>query len=264
MANANQTLRLFSETLPLTVSDQGSGRSFLILHGGAGPGSVSGLADAISRNGRAIVPTYPGFSGQARPEWFRRIDDLVLAYLALLERVDAKDVVLVGNSIGGWIAAEMALRNSPRITALILLNATGIDTGSLDRPIVDPTKLSPPERTALAFHNPNKFAVMPTTPEALAMMASNQKALLIYAGEHFTHDPTLRARLAQIAIPSMVIWGKSDRIVDVEYGRRYAESISGARFEPIVEAGHFPQIEKLDEVLSLINDFLVAKKSTRQ
>ena len=212
MANANQTLRLFSETLPLTVFDQGSGRSFLILHGGAGPGSDRVWRMQSPGTDEQSFPHIPAFSGQPRPEWFRRIDDLVLAYLALLERVDAKNVVLVGNSIGGWIAAEMALRNSPRITALILLNATGIDTGSLDRPIVDPTKLSPPERTALAFHNPNKFAVTPTTPEALAMIASNQKALLIYAGEHFTHDPTLRARLAQIAIPSMVIWGKSDRI----------------------------------------------------
>jgi len=257
--NTPQTLRLFSDTLSLAVADQGSGQTFLILHGGAGPVSVSGLANAISATGRAIVPTHPGYSGQPRPDWFHRIDDLALAYLALLERLDAKDVVVIGSSLGGWIGSEMALRNSPRMAALILLNAAGIDSGSPDRPIVDPTKLPPSERAALAFHNPQKFALTPANPEALAMMIANQKATQIYAGESFMHDPTLRGRLAGIAIPAMVIWGTSDRIMDVDYGRRYAQSIPGARFEPIDEAGHFPQIERLDEVLRLIDDLVAAQ-----
>ena len=259
MMNTQHTLRLFSDTLPLTVSDHGSGQTFLLLHGGAGPVSVAGLANAISTTGRAIVPTHPGYSGEPQPDWFHRIDDLALAYLALLERLDAKDVVVVGSSLGGWIGAEMALRNSPRISVLVLLNAAGIDSGSPDRPIVDPTKLPLSERAALAFHNPQKFALTPATPEALAMMISNQKATQVYAGESFMHDPTLRARLAGIAIPTMVIWGTSDRIMDIDYGRRYAQSIPGARFEPVDEAGHFPQIERLDEVLRLIDDLLVAQ-----
>jgi pimeloyl-ACP methyl ester carboxylesterase len=254
MANANQTVHLFAEALPLAISDQGSGRTFLILHGGAGPASVSGLAGAISGNGRAIVPTHPGFAGQPQPEWFHRVDDLALAYLALLERVNARDVVLVGNSFGGWIAAEMALRNSPRVAGLVLLCAAGIDTGPAGRPIVNPMTLSPADRAAFAFHNPKQFAVVPATEEGLAMMAANQRAMLSYSGEAFMHDPALRERLAKIAIPSMVIWGESDRIVDVEYGRRYADSIPGARFEVIAEAGHFPHIEKLERVLSLIGD----------
>ena len=72
------------------------------------------------------------------------------------------------------------------------------------------------------------------------------------------HNPTLRERLAGIAVPSTVIWGESDRIVDVEYGRRYADSIPGAHFEVIAEAGHFPHIERLERVLSLIGDLPVA------
>jgi pimeloyl-ACP methyl ester carboxylesterase len=254
MANANQTVHLFAEALPLAISDQGSGRTFLILHGGAGPASVSGLAGALADNGRVIVPTHPGFAGQPQPEWFNRVDDLALAYLALLERVDARDVVLVGNSFGGWIAAEMALRNSPRVAGLVLLCAAGIDAAPDGRPILNPVTLPPADRAAFAFHNPKQFAAVPSTEEGLAMMAANQKAMLSYSGEAFMHDPTLRGRLAGIAIPSMVIWGESDRIVDVEYGRRFADSIPGAHFEVIAEAGHFPHIEKLERVLSLIGD----------
>ena len=113
---SKQQLSLLAGTVPVpvTISDQGQGRPFLLLHGGAGAGSMSGLAQALSKSGRAIVPTHPGFDGEPRPQGFASINDLALAYLALIERLDLTDVVLVGSSAGGWIAAEMALRHSPR------------------------------------------------------------------------------------------------------------------------------------------------------
>lgn len=252
MQSANQTVDLFLETLPVAVTEHGEGRTFLVLHGGAGPASVSGLADALSRNGRVIVPTHPGFNAQPRPQWFRRVDDLALAYLALLERLNAEQVVLVGNSLGGWIAAEMALRHSPRIAGLVLINAIGIDAGESERPIVNPLSVSPAERAELAFHDPQRFGIMPATPEAQTMVAANQQALMVYAGDPYAHDPALRQRLASIATPTLVIWGESDRIVDVSYGRRYARSIPDARFEAVAAAGHFPHIEQLNTVLTLI------------
>lgn len=252
MHSPNQSIHLFLQTLPLAVTDRGKGRAFLVLHGGAGPASVSGLADALSSAGRVIVPTHPGFNGQPRPEWFRRVDDLALAYLALLERLDAEQVILVGNSLGGWIAAEMALRHSPRVAGLVLINAVGIDTGNPERPIVNPVSVPPAERAALAFHDPQRFAIAPATPQAQAVMAENHKAMTVYAGAPYAHDPALRQRLAAVTTPTLVLWGESDRIVDVSYGRRYAESIPGARFEAIPGAGHFPHIEQLNTVVTLI------------
>jgi len=250
-----QKLTLFSETLELAVADQGDGRAFLILHGGAGPASVAGLADALSKNARAIAPTHPGFDGEPRPDWFARIDDVVLAYLALIETLNLSEVVAIGNSVGGWIAAELALRKSPRLAGIVLLNAVGIDTGSSERPIVDPMTLAPAERLALSFHDPRRFAIAPSGPEAVAAMAENQRTLRVYAGEPFMHDPSLRSRLAALSIPAMVAWGESDRIVDVDYGRRFAASMPGARFDVIAEAGHFPHVERLEEVVRLIGDF---------
>jgi pimeloyl-ACP methyl ester carboxylesterase len=254
MASVIQTFTLFSESLPLSVEDRGAGRVFLILHGGAGPASVTGLAEALASQVRTIAPIHPGFAGQPRPSWFRRVDDLVLAYLALLERLDVSEVVVIGNSVGGWIAAEMALRRSPRIAGIVLLNAVGIDAGPGAR-IGNPMELPPEKRAALAFYNPTRFA-FPQTPEAVAMMSANQSALLAYAGEPYMHDPGLKARLDEIDIPALVVWGASDGIVDLEYGRRYAESIPTSRFEVIAEAGHFPHIEKLDDVLEVIGAFV--------
>jgi pimeloyl-ACP methyl ester carboxylesterase len=251
-----QKIELFSETLPLAFTNQGQGRAFLILHGGAGPASMSGLADVLAQDAHAIVPTHPGFDGEPRPDWFARIDDLVLAYLALIDHLSLSNVVVVGNSVGGWIAAEMALRKSPRLAGIVLLNAVGIDTGSVERPIADPMKLAPAERSALAFHDPKRFAVAPSSPEAAAAMAANQQTLRVYAGDPFMHDPSLRMRLAHISIPALVAWGESDHIVDVAYGQRYASSIPGARFELVSEAGHFPQIERRDVVVQLIHNFI--------
>ncbi len=254
MASVTQTHALFSESLHLSVADRGTGKVFLVLHGGAGPASVTGLAEALARQGRTIVPIHPGFAGQPRPAWFRRVDDLVLAYLALLEQLDANEVVVVGNSVGGWIAAEMALRHSPRISGIVLLNAVGIDAGPGTK-IGNPMELPPEKRAALAFNDPSRFA-FPQTPESVVMMSANQNALLAYAGEPYMHDPGLKARLAEINIPALVVWGANDGIVDLEYGRRYAESIPSSRFEVIAEAGHFPQIEKLDYVLGVIGAFV--------
>ena len=255
MAVPHRTVDLFADTLHLSFADAGAGRSFLLLHGGAGPASMYGLAESLSTKARTITPTHPGFNGTPRPERFDRIDDLVLAYLLLIERLDLRDVVLVGNSVGGWIAAEMALRLSPRLAGAVLINSVGIDAGKPDLSIVDPTAVPPAERAALAFHDPQKFAVSPSTPEAATAMLDNHKALRIYAGEPFMHEPTLRSRLAEMRVPALVAWGISDRIVDTSYGRLLAGSIPGARFEPIEQAGHFPQIERLDEVVRLVRDF---------
>jgi pimeloyl-ACP methyl ester carboxylesterase len=254
MNSHKRTIDLLSGTLSLRFSDQGEDRVFLILHGGAGPASVAGLANELSKKARAIAPTHPGFDGAPRPDGFARVDDLALAYLDLIERLDLSDVVIIGNSIGGWIAAEMALRKSSRIAGIILLNAVGIDTGSSEKTIVDPMKLAPAERLAHAFHDPSRFAAAPPTPEAAAMMASNQQTLRIYSGE-LLHDPSLAARLAQMPVPAMVVWGESDRIVDADYGRRFAGSMPGAAFKLVGRAGHFPHIERLDEVAALIEDF---------
>jgi len=261
MTHPMQATSLFSATLPLTFSDQGEGPAFLLLHSGAGAATIGGLADTLSGRGRAVVPTHPGFDGTPRPDWCARIGDLVLAYLALIERLDLSQVVLIGNSVGGWIAAEMALRGSPRVAGLVLLNSVGIETENPERPIVDPMTLPPRDLLAHSFHDPGRFASAPPTPEAAAVIAANQKTLRVYAGEPFMHDLSLRPRLARMPVPAMLIWGESDGIVDMAYGRHFADSISGAQFRPVPEAGHFPQIEQPARVAALIGELANAAQA---
>src|ERR1700727_2887289 len=88
------------------VTDYGTGRPFLLLHGGAGPQSVAGFAEMLAATGsRVIAPVHPGFGGTARPEYLHSMRGLALIYACLLDELDLSDVTVIGNSIGGWIAA---------------------------------------------------------------------------------------------------------------------------------------------------------------
>src|SRR5947207_15196371 len=94
--------------LTVAVDEQGDaaaagGSGVLLLHGGAGPRSVAGLADALSEHAYVITPTHPGFDGTPRPDWMDGIADLAVAYLDLLDRLDLRDVLVAGSSVGGWI-----------------------------------------------------------------------------------------------------------------------------------------------------------------
>src|SRR5207253_7029316 len=91
----------------LTFTERGRGRPFVILHGGAGPLSVSGFADLLAETEhvRVITPTHPGFGGTPRPDKLASIRALAALYVELLDRLQLTDVTVIGNSIGGWIGA---------------------------------------------------------------------------------------------------------------------------------------------------------------
>lgn len=243
---------LFADALPIAWYEMGSGRPTLLLHGGAGPGSMMGLATGLAARGRrAIIPVYPGFDGEPRPSWFHRIDDLAIMALALIEWLEIGDVSLIGNSVGGWLAIETGLRRSPRIAEQVIIDAVGLDPTPEGGGIVDPATLPPALLLAHSFHDPSR-ALVPRDAAAATTMANNQRALRVYAGEPFMHDPSLRGRLSSVNIPTLVLWGESDRIVTPAYGQQFATLIPHARMQSIAAAGHFPQIEQLDDVLAAI------------
>jgi pimeloyl-ACP methyl ester carboxylesterase len=241
----------------LTVEERGEGQPYLVLHGGAGPQSVARFGQLLADEGhrRVLTPTHPGFGGTPRPDGLDSVAKLAALYHGLLDDLGVEDVTVVGNSVGGWIAAEMAVAGTARLGGLVLLDAVGIDVK--DHPVADVARLSLPEIQALSFHDPAPFRVDPATvPDAQkAIMAANGAALAVYAGSAMA-DPTLRGRLGGIAIPTVVLWGESDQIVDPAYGRAYAAAIDGARFEVLPATGHMPQMETPDLVLRTMEEAL--------
>ncbi len=247
----------FADGLTVRFDERGdSGRPMLILHGGGGPQTVAGLAAALATHAHVLVPTHPGFASEPRPEWFDSIDDLALAYLDLLERLDLHDVLVIGSSVGGWIASTMALRDTTHlISGLVLVNGVGIQVDG--HPVPDVSTLAPDKLAALSFHNPAAFRVDPSTipPEQIAARKANTETLYVYDSKRLGGDPKLQRRLRRVKIPVLVAWGESDRVADLEYGRVYAQSFPNARFEPIPEAGHLPQIEQPARLLKLVQEF---------
>jgi pimeloyl-ACP methyl ester carboxylesterase len=248
----------------LTYADQGTGRTFLLLHGGAGPMSVSGFADLLSsdREARVLTPTHPGFMGTPRSDELRDVKGLAALYVALLEDLELSDVTVIGNSLGGWIGAEVAILNSPRVSAVVIMDAVGI--GVDGHPVADVSTKTFPEIQSLSYFEPEKFRIDLTTfsDAQRAVMANNLATLSLYAGGSSMVDPTLRARLGTIRVPTLVIWGQSDGIADIEYGRAYAAAVKGARFLSMERTGHLPQLEAPDRLLPLVFEFAESHPSS--
>ena len=243
-------------TADVTLSRQGEGRTYLLLHGGAGPRSVAGFAGLLAEHGpaRVIVPTHPGFDGTPRPDRLDSVAGLARLYSALLDRLDLDGVTVVGNSIGGWTAAELALLHNPRVSGFVLVNAVGIVVP--DAPVTDISGLTPYQLSQLSFHDPEPFRIDPATvtEQQAAVLAANRRTLGAYAGPAMG-DPELRGRLAGADSPTLVLWGESDGIVTPAYGRAFAEAVPGAEFRLLAGAGHLPQIETPEQLLTHLRDF---------
>jgi pimeloyl-ACP methyl ester carboxylesterase/mannose-6-phosphate isomerase-like protein (cupin superfamily) len=239
----------------IDVTEYGAGRPFLLLHGGAGPQSVTGFGEMLAAAGsRVIVPVHPGFGGTARPEHLNSMRGLALTYAGLLDELDLAGVTVVGNSIGGWIAAEMAIHASPRISGVVLVDAGGLQLD--DHPAADFFSLTPDQVTELAYYQPEKFRIdVAALPEqAKAAMAGNRAALQAYTTRGLT-DPSLLGRLGSVRVPVLVVWGAADRIYPPEHGEAFAGTIPGARLVVLDEAGHLPQLEAPSALLAAVLDF---------
>jgi pimeloyl-ACP methyl ester carboxylesterase len=256
--------------VPVGYTERGEGRPFLLLHGGAGPQSVTGFAELLadSEPAHVIVPTHPGFGGTARPEGLDSMKGIAELYAGLLDDLGLAGVTVVGNSIGGWIAAELALHASERIAAtgsspvggVVLVDAAGLQIDAY--PVPDFFTLTMDQVADLSYFDPDAFRIdVASLPEQQrAMMAANRAALQTYSGAAMA-DPGLLGRLAGVALPTLVVWGAADRIIPVEHGHAYAAAIPGAAFHLISDAGHLPQLEAPDQLLRLVWDFTAAPSS---
>ena len=245
--------------VPVTFTERGEGRPFLLLHGGAGPQSVDGFAAllATSRPARVLTPVHPGFVGTPRPDNLDGIGGLAKLYVQLIEELGATGVTVVGNSIGGWVAAEIALLNSPRISHVVLVDAAGLRIEA--HPAPDFFSLSLDQVTDLSYFNPDRFRIdldkVPAPQKAI--IAANRATMARYGGNPMD-DPSLLGRMSAAAVPVLVIWGAADRMIPIEQGEAYAAAIPGAEFRVSSDAGHLPQLETPDKLLRMVCDFSTA------
>ena len=244
---ASETSTMISlHGVDVPVVRRGSGPPVLVLHGGDGPVDRLPFAENISGSFELLHPTHPGFGGTPIPEHFDGLEDLTFLYLDLIDSLDLHDAILVGFSMGGWLAAEIAVMNTGRFSKLVLVDSVGIKPGGpLDRDIADVFALSAEELQKATWHDqslaPN---VAEMSDEELQKIASNKIAHGLYTWEPYMHNPKLRYRLHRIDIPTLLVWGENDGIVTPDYGAALRDLIAGARLSVIPEAGHHPHIEQ--------------------
>jgi pimeloyl-ACP methyl ester carboxylesterase len=251
--------RLLVGELELETLRRGAGRSIVLLHGFQPIDPTARFVELLSRHGEVIAPSNPGFGHSERPKDFDTVYDLVHLYLDLLDLLPGDRVTLVGFSFGGWLAAEVATACSHRIDKLVLVDPLGIKvSGRETRDILDVFNASPEEVRRCSWHDPDRFApdFNAMSDEALVVYARSREALCLYAWHPYMYNPQLPRWLGRIKVPTLLLWGESDRIVTPDYGRAYSRLIPDSRFDLIERAGHHPEIEQPEVFVERVARFI--------
>jgi pimeloyl-ACP methyl ester carboxylesterase len=231
----------------IDMIERGSGRPLLFLHPENGIEPALAAIDALANGARVLAPSHPGFGRSELPKGMRSVDDLSYFYLDMLDQLDLRDLTVVGVSLGAWIAAEIAVKSTARLSKLVMANAVGVKVGDREtRDIVDVFALTEKEFIDIAYCDPavgtRDYKALPDA-EVLAA-ARAREATARFAWNPYFHNPRLKSRLHRVRIPTLFLWGTHDRMLSEAYGRAYCAMIPGARFEMIERAGHFPHQEQ--------------------
>jgi len=231
----------------IDLFEQGSGKPLLWLHGGNGFFPNQAFVAPFAAKRRLIVPSHPGFGRSALPDWVDSVDDIAYLYLELLDKLGLDEVELLGCSVGGWAAAELASKSPERISKLVLVGPVGVKTGPADQlDIPDIWALPQDELNKLMFHDPQKMLpdIAKLSDDQLTLMLRNRETLALLTWKPWMHNPKLVHRLHRVKAPSLFVRGASDGLVTAAYLERYARLLPNARLVTIPEAGHAPHLEQ--------------------
>jgi pimeloyl-ACP methyl ester carboxylesterase len=239
----------------------GSGQPLLYLHGSGDLGMWFPALTALAETHRVYRPDHPGFNGSDDRDGIDGVHDLAFFYLDLLDELGIEEVVLVGSSLGGWIAADLATIEPRRVSRLVLADACGVRAD--DVPTPDIFTRSPAELAELVYHDHDlrsgavrRAQAMENDPELFERYLRNQISTAHLGWNPYMHDPKLPDRLHRITAPTLILWGAHDRLLPVGYAHRWAELLPKAEVAIIGEAGHLPFIERPDAALGVLRAFL--------
>jgi pimeloyl-ACP methyl ester carboxylesterase len=245
----------------LELHEGGSGAPLLFLHSGQGFVPAQPYVGLLESKRRLLAPSHPGFGRSSLPEWLDTPDDIAHIYLELMDRLGLERTDLVGCSLGGWIAAEMATKAPERFRKVVLVAPVGVKTGPTDQLDIPDIFAIPQERvTAMLFHEPAKFQFDPSklSDEELTVIARNRETLAMLVWEPWMHNPKLKRRLHRLAMPTLFLRGESDGLVSADYVERYARLVPQARIETIAKAGHALPTEQPETFAAKVLAFLDA------
>ncbi len=246
----------------LPLHRRGDGERLLFLHGAKDFRIWHPCHDALAINFDVIAPIHPGFGGSARLPGIETVDDLSYHYLDLIFEAGWAPVHLVGAGLGGWIAAEMAVRENAPLASLTLIDPIGIKVSGPEIPdITDVSAMTEADRNMRLWHDPAAGVELVGDPKSMSeddleIFLQNEMVETLYTWKPYMHNPALLKRLHRVRIPTLVAWGAHDGVVSPSYGEAFAAAIPGARFALIANAGHLPHIERSVDTVGAISAFL--------
>jgi pimeloyl-ACP methyl ester carboxylesterase len=237
----------------LKFREAGGGATLLFLHG-AGGSAWYPLLELLAGHYRVIAPEHPGFGRSVTPEWMLSVGDLAYFYLDVMEVMGLRDAHVVGHSLGGWTAAEIAIRNTSRLNSLTLMSPAGCRA---DVPFGD-IFMWDAETTARAQFHDQKLAeerikLLPQTDLDVALQNKATVARLAWSPR--LHNPQLPYWLHRIDVPTLLIWGGEDKIVPYACHKPFMDGIKGARLVALAESGHALHTERARECNEAIMKF---------
>ena len=247
---------------PLVLHACGRGRAFFVYlaqHLGGIVSVAAILPQAWSKNFRVLVPTHPGFGKSGGFDQIDTIEDMAFHYVQLFDALGLDEVILGGVSLGGWIAAEFAVRWPERVKKLWIADAPGLwveekPPADLFRIMTNSAKLR-----ELLFHDPEGAMarlVLRDEPDEESMMRAYQSlTVLARLVWERPYDPKLAERLHRIQCPTLLVWGDHDRLVPPAYGEAYRKLIPEAKLKLIKDCGHLPMFEKEAEFVDAVTKF---------
>lgn len=237
----------------------GAGELLLYLHGANGAGAVQPFMTKLAERFDVVVPEHPGFGLSDEPNWLENIHDLAYFYLDFMRTMGLTRVHIVGSSIGGWLALEIAVRDSSRIASLMLVAPSGIQVPGLqtgDIFLWTPEQLV--RNTLFDQALADRMLSQAVSPEQMETAIKNRFTVARLAWEPRLHNPFLAKWLHRIDVPTGIIWGESDRILPVAYADEFKKRIPHAEVNVVRRCGHLPQVEKVDEFCDIV--FRIANK----
>jgi pimeloyl-ACP methyl ester carboxylesterase len=235
----------------------GSGRKVLFLHGAGGLAQWLPFFDSLAGKFELLVTEHPGFGGSDDPKWIRNVPDIAMFYLDFLETMGLGDLHLIGNSLGGWIAAELAIRDRSRLKSLTLLAPAGLRVNGV--PSGD-TFIWNPEENARNLFLDQSFAdrllSIEPSEEQIDVMLKNRYTVTKLGWQPRWFNPDLEKWLHRIKLPAHIVWGDSDKVMPPAYAEKWRQGLPNARLTMVEKCGHLPHVEQATLVSRGVIDFL--------
>jgi pimeloyl-ACP methyl ester carboxylesterase len=246
----------------LEVETIGSGPPLVLLHGEDGTMFARPFVDELATRYTVTIPSHPGWGDSPRTDQFRSLDDISYLYLALLAEFDGP-VPLVGASLGGWLAMEIATKSTQQISQLVLLAPVGIRTGEPTTRYYLDTYASPAETVQQALYGDpdHRPRLAGWTEDEFRRLARAQEAATYFLWEPYLHNPSLLYRLPMVTVPTLVVTGDRDGLILAEdHVKTLVNAFGGPVQTQVLEGcGHRIEEEAPAALAALIHDFLTGR-----